>query len=178
MGASDVELRRPGIGERIRFAIEYGGQWRPLVWMRVGKDGSIYVGLLSGRPTSFKVYAKPAARLIQISRSELAPTPVPKSSRVSFHPSGEVHVGDRTGWTERRWTELAPPLQLQLCLMVFMHPARYPPRQGRGKNDFDVHVSGYKVDEGRPMYGAAFVGVWKPGLRPPVRLPSMTESRS
>ena len=47
-GSASPQL--PKIDQRIRFVIEYEGAWRPLGWIRAGKDGSIYVGSLIGRP--------------------------------------------------------------------------------------------------------------------------------
>jgi len=37
----------PNVGDRVRVAIQYNEVWRPLAWLRVGKDGSIYLGLLT-----------------------------------------------------------------------------------------------------------------------------------
>ena len=92
-----VEIRAlPEIGQRIRFAVKHEGLWRPLVWVRAGKDGSIYVALLMGKPTVAKAEEKKAEKVTKVKYTEFEDlNEVPKSSRLSFHPSGEVHIGDK-----------------------------------------------------------------------------------
>jgi hypothetical protein len=85
-------IPQPEIGQRISFGIEYGGVWRPLGWIRAGKDGSVYVGNLIGKPTSAKSGRKPMEKLTTINYSEIKEIEVPKSSPCSFHPSGELHI--------------------------------------------------------------------------------------
>jgi hypothetical protein len=41
----------PEIGDRVRIAIRRGDSWIPICWVRTGYDGSIYFGLLFGRPS-------------------------------------------------------------------------------------------------------------------------------
>jgi hypothetical protein len=54
------EIHTPEIGDRIRVAMYYDGLWRPLVWIRVGGDGSIYTGVLVGSATEGRIISKPA----------------------------------------------------------------------------------------------------------------------
>lgn len=169
-----TQPKLPEIGERIRFAIEYGGGWRPLGWLRAGKDGSIYVGLLMGKPTVARAADKAAGRITELKYDELKDLDrVPESSRLSFHPSGEVHVGDKVVRGLVPLRELKKPLQL--CMMLFTHPSKYVPPRRKDADDFDLGISGYQVDEERPMYGAIVVTPWRNGINLPSKLPNMTQ---
>jgi hypothetical protein len=173
---SDMRIQRlPEIGQRVRFAIKYGGAWRPLGWVRAGKDGSIYVGILTGKPTTAKVADKPADKITDVRYSDLTESDeVPKSSRLSFHPSGEVHIGGKVVTGLVPLAELRRPLLL--CLMLFAHPGRYKSPGRKGPGDYDLGIEGYLVDDERPMYGAIVVAPWNTRPQLPEKLPRMTQS--
>jgi hypothetical protein len=163
----------PEIGQRTRFAIEYNGAWRPLGWVRAGKDGSIYVGSLTGKPTSAQELEKAAEKLVKINYRELRDlSKLPTSSRLSFHPSGEVHIGDKIVRGLVPLEKLHKPLQL--CIMTFSHPRTYQPLSGKKTNEFDLRIADYRVDEERPTYGAIIVAPWTPQVQLPAKLPNMT----
>lgn len=164
----------PEIGQRIAFAIHYDGAWRPLGWIRAGKDGSIYVGMLMGRPVSGKAIDQPGEKLTRIEYSELKDlSQLPKSSRLSFHPSGEVHIGDKVVTGLVPIEKLHKPLQL--CTMTFAHPSMYKPPDNKSVDDFDLRIVGYRVDHDRPMYGAIIVAPWTDRAELPAKLPNMSE---
>jgi hypothetical protein len=164
----------PEIGQRIRFAIEYEGAWRPLGWIRAGEDGSIYLGTLMGNPTSAKEVNKAAEKLTTIKYRELRDlTSLPKSSRLSFHPSGEVHIANKVVTGLVPLEKLQKPLQL--CTIRFAHPRAYRPPAKKGTNDFDLEIVGYQVDEERPLYGAIIVAPWTAEPHLPAKLPNMTQ---
>ena len=154
-------LHLPAIGDRVRVALHHAGQWRPLLWLRVGKDGSIYVGMLVGAPTTGLFGSKPVGeRKATVSYSEgelLTGQNLPSSSRVSFKASGDIHLGNRV-LRGRPLDGLSRPLQL--CVVMFVHPSRYRPPAKKNENDYDVGIAGYPLDESRPMYGAIFVSPW------------------
>jgi hypothetical protein len=163
----------PEIGKRIRFSIEYDSIWRPLGWVRAGKDGSIYVGSLTRKPTSTQEVEKPAERLVTINYRELRDlSKLPTSSRLSFHPSGEVHIGEKIVRGLVPLGKLHKPLQL--CIMTFAHPRMYRPLSAKNTNDFDLRIADYRVDEERPTYGAIIVAPWTPQVQLPAKLPNMT----
>ena len=155
-----VEIRGlPEIGQRIRIAVKHDGLWRPLLWIRAGKDGSIYVGLLMGKPTVARAGEKKAEKVTEVKYSEFEDLDeFPKSSRLSFHPSGEVHIGDNVVTGLVPLAELKRPLQL--CTILFAHPGRYRPPDRKGPEDYDLGIEGYQLDEERPMYGAIVVAPW------------------
>jgi len=169
-----AQVPLPRIDQRIRFAIEYRSVWRPLGWVRAGIDGSIYMGTLIDKPASAKEVDKPAERLTTIEDREFQEAiPIPKSSRLSFHPSGEVHIGNKVV------PGLVPLHDLhgsqQLCIMRFRHPGTYEPPAKKNANDFDLDIIGYQVDEERPTYGAIIVAPRTAETHLPARLPNMTQ---
>jgi hypothetical protein len=158
------EIHTPEIGDRIRVAMYYDGLWRPLVWIRVGGDGSIYTGVLVGSATEGRIISKPAQNpSTEIRFTEgnpLSTEDFPKGSRVSFKASGVIHIpGER---------DLSGPCletlsnTTQLCLYMFIHPRNYSPPSKKLPRDYDVGIQDYPVDESRPMHGALYVGPWVP----------------
>ena len=150
----------PLVGERIRVAMYYGGDWRPLIWFRVGKDGSIYLGLLLGQPTFGAKGSATGERIIDVKYNDGRPMiaeDMRKGSRVSFKASGEIHFGSDI-LTGESLEQLSKPRQL--CLALFAHPSRYRPPAKRSVNDFDVEVVDYPVDEARPIYASVEVAPW------------------
>ena len=126
----------PNVGDRVRVAIQYNEVWRPLAWLRVGKDGSIYLGLLTGRPSVAHYVGKPGSKTVHIKYEEARELPdVPSSSRVSFKASGEIHLAEKV----LRGTPL-DSLQKprQLCLMMFVHPSRYIEPSTKNPKDYET----------------------------------------
>jgi hypothetical protein len=164
------------IGNRIRIAIYHVGLWRPIFWMRVARDGDIYLGLLLGRPAVSRFLSKRTeTREVTIKYAdaeEQTGDELPSSSRISFHPDGRINIGKRVAYGAPL-AELQRPRQL--CLMRFAHPARYRPPERRAPNDYDFGIVGYPVDEQKPMYGAVFVEPWpQTGAVPTRKLNNMT----
>jgi hypothetical protein len=78
-----------------------------------------------GNPTSAKEVNKAAEKLTTIKYRELRDlTSLPKSSRLSFHPSGEVHIANKVVTGLVPLEKLQKPLQL--CTIRFAHPSRLP----------------------------------------------------
>jgi hypothetical protein len=155
----------PKVGERIRVAIMHGGQWRPLLWLRVGKDGSLYLGLLLNQPSYGTIGAKGGSgSQIRVNYGEGNPVTaedLKKGSRVSFKVSGEIHMGAAVH-PGPSLQALAKPVQL--CIVAFVHPLRYrPPPHKTAKRDYDIGIVDYPVDDSRPMYGSIWVGPWDGG---------------
>jgi hypothetical protein len=166
----------PKIGDRIRIAIFHADAWRPIFWMRVARDGDIYLGLLLGRPAVGRSWSKRTeTREVTIKYAdteEQTGEELPSSSRISFHPDGRINIGNRVGYGAPL-AELQRPRQL--CLMRFVHPARYRPPERRAPNDYDFGMVGYPVDQQKPMYGAVFVEPWlQTGAVPTRKLGNMT----
>ena len=152
----------------------HAGVLRPLMWLRVGKDGSIYVGLLLGQPTYGTKGHQAASRTTKVLYSNakpLAPEDLRKGSRVSFKASGEIHLGARV-INGTSLENLSNPKQL--CLALFIHPSRYKPPRKPAENEYDVSLDGYPVDDSCPMYASIAVAPWKGAeVQPPRGLASI-----
>jgi hypothetical protein len=155
------QLHLPAVGDRVRVALLHGGQWRPILWLRVGKDGSVYAGVLVGTPSTGLLISKSVdqgkATISYSAGVTLAEKTLPSSSRVSFKASGEIHLGNKV-LPGRPLEGLLRPLQL--CIVTFVHPSRYRLPTKKNDNDYDVGIVGYPLDEARPMYGAIFASPW------------------
>jgi hypothetical protein len=161
----------PAIGDRVRIALLHEGVWRPLIWFRVGNDGSIYIGLLTEQPFMAKVLSKEASRVVAIKYDETQDLKeLPSSSRISFKASGEIHFGDQK-------LDGIPLAQLsrtrQLCLFHLAHPSTYTPPKKHLAHDYDVGIAEYPVDEKRPLYGGVIVA---PSTAGQISLPSKLSS--
>jgi hypothetical protein len=148
----------PKIGDRLRIHLAHAGAQRPIFWMRVARDGDIYLGLSLGRPTYCRfqhTHAKgPVVTIKSDEMQELTGDDVPSSSRISFHPDGRINLGHLIGYG-LPLENLRDPRQL--CLMRFTHPARSNPPPRKAPNDYDVSIVGFPLDDRRPLYGAVFV---------------------
>jgi hypothetical protein len=135
----------PSIGDRVRFMLLYRDAMRPLLWLRVGTDGSIYTGVLLGQPSFSRSIDKRAAPRVDVQYAEATERPAPrKGSRVSFKAaSGEIHLGDRVlqGRSLQRLGE-----RRQLCLIQFIHPQRYRSAKPAKDKEFDIGIAEYPVD--------------------------------
>jgi hypothetical protein len=165
-----TSINIPNIGQRIRVALHYAGVWRPLVWLRVGSDGSVYIGLLVSAATYGRALSKEVAgrRSVTIQEGQGQTLPLAalrKGSRISFKASGEIHLAAKViqGTSLER---LAGPTQL--CVVRFAHPVRYRPPKKKLGNDYDVGIAGYGVDDTRPMVGILMVTPWASGAPMPI----------
>jgi len=170
-------VHRPKTGVRVRVAIEYGNMWRPMLWVRVGRDGSIYTGTLLGSPTSASSGTSKAGQLTRYADgTELTGARLPKSSRVSFKVDGEIHLGKKD-LPGKPLTTISQPRQL--CLYLFTHPSKYREGSTSDPHEMEIRVRAYEVDETRPIYGSLVVQPWN--LAAPVesiKLPNMTYGAS
>jgi hypothetical protein len=164
----------PRVGERIRIAMLYGGEWRPLMWLRVGRDGSVYLGLLLGQPSFGLKGSATAGTVTQIKYNNgrpVAAEDLRKGSRVSFKASGDVHIGADVLKGEALETLSK---SRQLCLALFVHPGRYRPPAKHSVRDFDVGIVDYPVDDARPLYASVGIAAWNGGsMTPPQPLRGM-----
>jgi len=166
-----IRIQFPRIGDRVRFAIWHADTWRPLGWVRVAKDGSVYLGLLLGRPSVAKFVSGPSGKEVHVSEKDFKDVPIPKSSRISFKASGEIHIlGDKVVYG-KPLASLAQPRQV--CLMRFAHPSRYQSALKKNPNDYDMNVAGYAIVEHKPMYGALILAPFARDCTLPAKLPSM-----
>jgi hypothetical protein len=168
----------PEIGDRVRIAIRRGDSWIPICWVGAGNDGSVYFGLLIGRPAvGGRLMKQENSKEVGISYDDLEMferDDVPSSSRVSFKASGEIHIGDEI----RKGTpieSLSKPVQL--CLFHQTHPDNIPLPEKKNPNDYDIGIEGYQFQDDKPLYGSLFVSPWRDKKSAsPIHLKNMNES--
>ncbi len=150
-----VSFYEPSVNDRIRVAVRYENAWRPIFWLMVRKDGSIYLG---PRYTNVSVLRK-GTKEISGSRvsvkyeegQDITDPELRKSPKVSFHASGRINVvGDRLLRDSLRTIVE----QQELCRALFQHPSHYA---GISKiEDRDICLD-YPLDETQPLQGILFV---------------------
>ena len=124
----EVAFYEPSVNDRIRIAVRYENAWRPIFWLMVKKDGSIY---LSPRYTNVSVLRK-GTKEISGSRvsvkyeegQDVTDPELRKSPKISFHASGRINVG---GDRLLRDSLRAIVEQQELCRALFQHPSHYAP---------------------------------------------------
>lgn len=142
-------------GARSRLLLAYGRTLRPLLWIRVGRDGSVYFG--PGKP--YLRYSATARRrssdaALPTGHEPVSDAPLPADFHLSFHASGIVNsIDQRTYRTALR----QPRSPQQLCLIEFEHP-RYLPLVTQRQRDV---VLPFSLDERIPL--AANLLVCEPG---------------
>jgi len=121
----EAAFYEPTVGDRIRVVVRYENAWRPIFWLMVGKDGSIYLG---HRYTEISVLRKGTKEVrnssvsIRYEEGQDVSPELRKNPKVSFHASGRINaVGDRLlSGSLRTITE-----QQELCRALFLHPSHY-----------------------------------------------------
>jgi hypothetical protein len=154
---SDIKLRvyRLPAKTTVRILIDHDGTARPILWLKVGTDGSVYLGL--SRPVGSLGYGGGNANSlgeVQVKYNdakEISDPEFRKRIHLSFHSSGVINL---TGmrWQRGSWRQLTQPHQL--CLFLLEHPSRFPPASGSRKWDLIVK---YPVDNARPIHGKLLV---------------------
>jgi hypothetical protein len=92
----EVAFYEPSVNARIRIAVRYENAWRPIFWLMVKKDGSIYLG---PRYTNVSVLRK-GTKEISGSRvsvkyeegQDVTDPELRKSPKISFRASGRINV--------------------------------------------------------------------------------------
>jgi hypothetical protein len=149
------------------------------MWLRIGKDGSIYLGLLQGQPSFGAKGTVVGHGKINVKYKDsepLKPHDLRKGSRVSFKASGEIHMSSRNLKGEPL-ANLSKPRQL--CLALFTHPSRYRPRTPAAVNDYDMELPNYQINESCPLYASIEVAPWNgESVKVPQSLRRMEVSQS
>ncbi|MCK4819404.1 hypothetical protein KA005_26765 [bacterium] len=155
---------QPKVGERVRIAILRNNTWVPICWLRIGYDGSIYFGLLFGKPTKGGMLKKKSkSKLVKIEYDqiqEFEQGKIPSSSRVSFKSSsGEIHLGDKVIQGQPLDTLTK---RTQLLLFHQTHPDNISNPEKTNTNDYDIGIGGYTFEENKPLLGSVFVSPYNP----------------
>jgi hypothetical protein len=140
--------------DRVRVAVHYDG-WRPILWLQVGSDGSIYLGPRYKRITTLSRGSVPVeggqARISYDAGEEIADPAIIREAKLSFHATGIINMAD-----ERALRDSLRTLKDQqfLCGMLFQHPSAYAPISVPLKKDI---CRPYPIDERRPLQAHLYV---------------------
>ena len=128
---------------------------RGLLWIRVYRDGSIYLGARKPDSRFQKLGAKPIEKretFIGYDEGELIQDEVSlKNPKLSFHASGTIHAAGK------RWfrSTLRGLSEKQLvCQILFQHPTEFAYLGKVGKHDIGLF---YPVDDDYPIWGHIYV---------------------
>jgi hypothetical protein len=154
----ECAIYNPNFGDRVRILIEYGGAWRPIFWIEIEKDGSIYLGPRKIEVTELRhgAYSLNGAqvRVLYSDGTEITDPDVRKRAKLSFHASGVINapMGRRARRTPLRTLES----QELLCVALFQHPSQFDAISQDTVRKRDVCLR-YPVDEHSPFYARLFV---------------------
>lgn len=138
-------------GDHIRILIEYQGKWKPLFWLSVGKDGSIYLA-----PRKKKVsFVKRGTSItnegmlsVNFADGEIVQNIESyKGLKTSFHSSGAINSIDNRVYREplREIKE-----QQELCIFLFQHPDKYESLEEGEIKKRDIGLR-FPIDEQNPL---------------------------
>jgi hypothetical protein len=139
----------------VRFAIAYGGVRRALLWLNVGDDGSIYLGIT--RPAGVAFVGSKAlgedgkVQLKYDEGKQVTAEELRRHRHFSLHPSGQDNAAGRTTFRDE-WRTLRVPTQL--CNNLLDEPIHYPALPNAPARAMDLHCH---VDGSRPLSASLFV---------------------
>lgn len=133
---------------RILFGSEKN-EFRSLIWVEVGKDGSIYLGPRYNEASyqSFNsVTPENGEVFIPYDEGEIIEDPsILKTQKVSFHASGQTNAGGKRS-VSSSLREIED--KKLICNLFFQHPKEFPVPQGQRKTDIRLN---YLIDDNRPL---------------------------
>lgn len=158
MGVIESAFFDPSPGDRIRILVEYKGVWKALFWIKVAKDGSIYLGPRITAPKTIKKGKSipDSNGFISISYSEGDEVDFinqPNIPKASFHASGIINsLCGRSARSSLRNTQR----QEQLCAVFFQHPDRFDEISLEKLKKRDICLR-YPIEDDYPLFMNIFV---------------------
>jgi len=153
----ECAIYTPDHGDRLRISVEYEGTWRPIFWIELAKDGSVY---LSPRKNKIKElrHGKYALndeqiRVLYSGGTEITDYEALKKAKLSFHGSGVINAPmGRMKRTPLRSIEG----QELLCVVLFEYPSKFDSISQGAVRKRDVCLR-YPVDEQSPLCAYVYV---------------------
>lgn len=148
----------PKLGKPVRVTSTYKDKICPLIWVSVGKDGSIYIGK-PGKKNLLKVGRSiPKDGSVTIKYNEgtkISDSDAIKKAKISFHASGWVKTNvtkeglryfkkSLRGITHSEW----------ICSILFQHPSNSKPLEAIRKQDI---ILNYPFDDQCPLVCCIYV---------------------
>lgn len=145
-------------GDHIRILIEYKGKWKPLFWLSVGKDGSIYLAprmkKISFMKRGTSITSKEGMFSVNYSDGEIVQNIESyKGLKTSFHSSGAINSIDDRVYREplREIKE-----QQELCIFLFQHPDKYKSLEVNEIKNRDIGLR-FPIEEQNPLFARIYV---------------------
>lgn len=151
----ETAIYSPRSGDRYRVVVRYGDEWRPIFWMKVGKDGSLYLGPRYTNITSLQMGAKSVEQgsiSIKYSDGQAVLDPaIIERAKLSFHASGIINAAGHRSFRDsfRNLKE-----RQLVCGVVFQHPTMYSTITHIRNKDICLQ---YAFSDGCPLYGFLYV---------------------
>lgn len=147
----------PDLGDHLRILIEYAGTWRPILWIELAKDGSVYLGPRKIEVTELRHGAYglngEQIRVLYSDGTEITEPEARKKAKLSFHASGIINTP--MGRTTRTPLRLLKGQEL-LCVALFQHPSQFDAVSQNTVHKRDICLR-YPVDEQSPFWACLFV---------------------
>jgi hypothetical protein len=153
----EVARYEPKAGDRIRILINYEKHWRPVFWVQVSKDGSVYLGPRMEKVKQIKKGSKIIKnKITSINYNEgIEINDLNKSdlTKVSFHASGIVHTVDEKLFRKslRRLKK-----QEELCHLLFLHPSHFATIKQSEIKKRDICLN-YPINQECPLAASLYV---------------------
>ena len=148
----------PKIGKSVRVNSFYQNKIYPLIWVSVGKDGSIYVGK-PGKKNLLKVgRSTPSNGAVTFKYAEGTKISDPehiKKAKILFHALGWVKTNVTKEGLRSFKKSLRDIDKLELlCTILFQHPSTHKPIEAIRKQDI---VLNYPFDDKSPLVCCIYV---------------------
>jgi hypothetical protein len=118
----------PNPGERVRILVRYNDAWRPIFWLEVEKDGSIYLGFRKKNAkemrTGIPAFREGESLIVRPEDGQEASREVVARAHASVHSSGIINI---TAAHERFFRDSLRTIteQQELCIITFEHPNQF-----------------------------------------------------
>jgi len=144
------------VGKRIRLVLAFENTLRPLLWLRVGRDGSIYLGPGRAKSGESRLYRRRALIKNSTASLNLQDLPEPfhddpnivESAKLSFHVSGATHSPGGRTWSAIPMRGLNG--QIMVANVLFRNPRELREIETLRSNDYVCH---FTVNEACPLQG-------------------------
>ena len=143
-------------GDTIRIVVKHDSHWRPMFWLHVKRDGSVYLG---PRLTKVEEMIRGTSKLEdgkhtvrydegqQVTDREIIET----KGKISFHASGVIHSAGERAFRDS-FRDLKE--QQELCRVLFIHPKNFIQIEKIEAKDICLD---YPVDDKHPIQALVFV---------------------
>lgn len=158
MGTIESAIYELNPGDRIRILIEHNGSWKALFWIKVAKDGSIYLSPRITNPKTIKTGKSMSddKGTINIKYSEgveLSDISQANKAKISFYASGVIN--SLSGRQIRRSLRNIQE-QEQICSVFFQYPERFDAFSIEKFEKRDICLR-YPVEDDYPVFMHIFI---------------------